>query len=63
MEYQTSIFQDDAKWKITLHRPILTEQQRAARMEKVKKATEELLREYIAKGYAENDKDTKEVEK
>ena len=55
MEYKKTVYQNDENWNIKLYRPVLTEQQRNKRMEKVKKATVELLRENIMKGNYIND--------
>ena len=55
MEYKKTVYQNDENWNIKLFRPVLTEQQRSKRMEKVKKATMELLRENLTKGNYIND--------
>lgn len=58
MKYTREVIQDDDKWKITIERPILTKDEYERRLNRVKQAAVELLREYIAKGFLEDEDDT-----
>lgn len=63
MQYETSIFQDDDKWKITIQRPILTPEEYQRRLNRVKKAAAELVKCAVnLEGQKSNDKDIKIME-